>query len=97
MANMKQQRLTVSRKTPVTIETPAGMIEIWSAGGKKLEIIMPPCMTANVGEDRSWASARWIEKRDGKVIPKFRILTPVIGPDGSLTGLDMPVVKRLAM
>ncbi len=94
---MATQRLTASRKVAICIETPAGLIRIWSAGGKKLEIVLPEGMVANVGEDRSYAHAKWIEKREGRVLAKFRILTPVLAPDGSLIGLEAPTVKRLAL
>lgn len=96
---MATQRLTASRRTAICIETPAGLIRITSMGGKKLEIVLPEGMTANIGEDRSFATAKWIERRsdDGKTLAKFRILTPVLAPDGSLIGLDAPTVRRLAL
>lgn len=94
---MATQRLTASRKVAICIETPAGLIQIWSAGGKKLKIVMPEGMVANIGEERSYANARWIERRDGKVVAKYKILTPVLSPDGALIGLQVPTVKRLAL
>lgn len=94
---MATQRLTASRKIAICIETPLGMIRIWSAGGKKLEIILPDGLVANVGEERSLAQAKWVERREGKLFAKFAILTPVVGEDGALIGLDAPTVKRLRM
>lgn len=80
------------KNEPVVIETPEGLIRIRRGSQKHhIEIELPKGMSAWVGESRALEHARFVEKKDGAIVPTFDLLAPKM-EDGALVGVQRPSV-----
>lgn len=94
------QTLDVRRDTPIVIETPEGMIQIWRPQcpqyRKKIRIELPGDMRAFVGMERAMEHARFVESAgDGRVTPRYSILAAIRDGDGFLLGVRSQQFVRL--
>jgi len=96
---MNRQVLDVELNKPIVIETPMGFIHIREIKVKdgrgrkhrRVEMLLPPGLTANRGEERAKQSARFVEMaEDGRVRPKYEVLVPELDHEGNLVGVKMP-------
>lgn len=79
---------------PLFMETPAGIVKIeWDTSGRrrKLRIVMPGCFTVHRGESRMLNGMQFLKQDEsGKLVPKYSLLVPVVGDDGSIQGIKEP-------
>lgn len=90
---MNKQEIKIRRDGPVVIETPSGLIRIMDGGERgRLVIELPDDMVAHVGEERALKRAKFLRRdADGKLVPIFRLLSPVIDREtGALVGVRPP-------
>lgn len=93
---MRKQSLTLRRNTPITIETPEGLLRITLVDRKKVEIELPTAMRAYVGDPRALENARFLAIDDtGKLTPTYDLLVPILGDDGELMGVEPRKARRI--
>ncbi|MFM9966691.1 MAG: hypothetical protein ACKV2Q_36425 [Planctomycetaceae bacterium] len=93
------EQFSLQRGKDIVIETPEGLIVIQRtpADDRKdgrsnhITIRMPAKMRAYVGSDRAMQHARFLARRDGAIVPKFRSLAPVVGGDGGIVEVAEPM------
>lgn len=96
---MRQQLLTLQPSDPITIATASGLITIRRGEGRwRLVIQMPESMRAfkgSEGHQRALNESGLLEEISGVVRPIFRMLVPVLGQDGSISGVTQPTSLRV--
>lgn len=99
---MKEQTLAFRPGQPIFIHTPLGLIEIRKTEGKpgegyrKVRFTLPEFMTAFIGEKDDLKKTEHVATdADGRLIPKFSLLAPLVNQDGELIGVTAPTSLRL--
>jgi hypothetical protein len=90
-------RMRITRKDQLCIATAHGMITI-CIGGRRNEFLidLPDALKLARGLDRAFESSDHLALVDGKVFPKFDVLTPVKDAHGALVCLETKTVRRMA-
>lgn len=80
----------------IVIPTPMGLIYInrLSRDTRKVRISLPGGLKAYVGEKAAMQENSYLERKNGKITPRFTLLVPKI-EDGEFVGLVVPGVLNL--
>lgn len=99
---MKEQTLAFRPDQPIFVHTPLGLIEIARVEGKpgggyrRLHFKMPEFMTAFIGaKDNLNKTEHVATDPDGRLIPTFSLLAPLVNQDGEMIGVTAPTSLRL--
>lgn len=97
--NSNEQILTIrpGAAHAVCIATHDGLIRIERLTGdtRKFRITCPVGIRAEVGQDRLKENTAFIMDDDGRLIPAYDMLVPLVREDGSLIGAARPTMFQL--
>lgn len=91
---MARQSLALRNNDDVVIDSPAGFITIHRRG-QHVELNMPEGIKAYVGKDRAVKESLYVENVMGRLVPKWKVLVPMVDLGGSLVGIMPPQVLTL--
>ena len=95
---MARQVIQLRDEGEWVIETPEGFIRFRrSSRAWHIMVDLPERMTIERGEERALEYARFMAKDgNGRLVPKYKILVPVVDHRGQLTAAAEPSVMRIA-
>ncbi len=92
---MPKQFITLSKHSEVVIETPAGLVRIsWTGKRRQCCVETPEGMVAHRSVERALTGGKYLRLDEGRIVPTYRMLTPVLGENGELAGVQQPPVFR---
>ena len=91
---MNKQVLDVRKNSELVAETPEGLMKIRWLGDRKFEFELPGGMRFHRTVERALQDGRFCRQEEGKVVPAFQVLTPVVGADGELAGVKSPPLLK---
>jgi hypothetical protein len=93
----RRQTLELRGDDDIVIETPLGMIHIRRARRRRsLALDLPGDLKAFDGVERAVENARYTRRVDGKIVPAYTLLVPVVDDTGALVNVKAQHPLRMA-
>lgn len=93
----RERSENICRNAPLILETPAGPIEIRQAdGNRRILLRLPTGVRVFKNMTHLAQSGQFLNVADdGRVLPRFSMLVPVLNEQGEFEGLSAPKMLRI--